>query len=286
MRQFDADIRRFFARRIVRGSIIVALLIAVISIAIPTVRGHAPRRDTSNQQIQVGITPDGYPIYSSSGPPRDTWINVGHDLEGTFKGLSILMIFVGAMLGASFVGAEFYLGSLTSQLLYEPRRRRVHLAKAAAVGAGSAAFAVGLCLAVGALMYAGSELHGVVHGLDAEWMRHRAVNVARVAGTGGAAAVMAYSVTIVTHRTSAAIVAFFVQFPLIAAVSPTARVFGPISRFAPMRGLLAIVVDPRFADNHTAGDIRTNAGAIVFTLAWIVILVVGSGLIFSRAEVR
>lgn len=285
MRQFDSDLRRFFARRIVRGTILVALLVAVISITIPTVRGHAPEK-TFTKQIQVGVTPDGQPIYSTFGPtPRDTRIKVGHDLEDTLKGLSILMIIIGAMLGASFVGADFHLGSLTSQLLYEPRRGRVHVAKAAAVGAGCAAFAVGLCLAVAALMYAGSELHGVVQGLDADWLRHRAVNVGRAAATGGAAAMMAYAITMVTHRTSAAIVAFLVQFPFVAAFSGRSGMFAVISHYAPLQGLLALAVDPRVnggSDNH----VHTNAGAIMFTLAWIVILVGGSGLVFSRAEVR
>jgi hypothetical protein len=285
VKQFDADLRRFCARRIVRGTILIALLIAVISIAIPTVRGHAPA-PTTTKQIQVGITPDGQPIYSTFGPTvRDTRIKVGHDLEDALKGLSILMILIGAMLGASFVGADFHLGSLTSQLLFEPQRWRVHLAKAAAVAVGCAAFAVGLCLAVAVMMYIGSELHGVVQGLDTEWLRHRGINVSRAAAIGAAAAVMAYSITVVTRRTSAAIVAFFVQFPFVAAFDGRSGVFAVIARYAPLQGLLALAVDPR-ASGGSDNPVHTNAGAIMFTLAWIVILVGGSGLSFSRAEVR
>ena len=44
MRQFDADLRRFFARRIVRGTVVVILLVAVVSIGIQQVRGHPARR--------------------------------------------------------------------------------------------------------------------------------------------------------------------------------------------------------------------------------------------------
>jgi hypothetical protein len=69
-------------------------------------------------------------VYSSSGRSGDSRIAVGKSLEGARPGTSVVMVFVGVVLGASFVGAEFHLGSLTSQLLYEPRRWRVHLSKA------------------------------------------------------------------------------------------------------------------------------------------------------------
>ena len=170
---------------------------------------------------------------------------VGRSLEDTCCGIAILLVFVGVVLGASFVGAEFHLGSLTSQLLYEPRRWRVHLAKAATVGIGCAAFAALLCVVVAGLMLAGSELHGVVRGLDSSWWRHRGVESAARSERRRRPAIMAYSVTVVTHRTSAAIVVFLARVSRSSASSQRdVAVFGPIS-IRPVRAASsAIAVDP------------------------------------------
>ena len=67
-----------------------------------------------------------------------------------------------------------------------------------------------------------------------------------------------------------------------------AEVFGPLSRYAPLRGLLSVAVDPR---SHGGSDgvqllTRTSAGGITLTVVWIVVLVSVSGAIFSRSEVR
>src|SRR5258705_5618929 len=119
MNQLAADLRRFFARRIVRGAILLALLIAVIAVTVPTVRGHAARNDSF--QLRVGTTADGQPIYTYAGGSGDTRIAVGQSLADTLQGVSSVMIVMSVVLGASFIGAEFHLGSLTSQLLYKPR---------------------------------------------------------------------------------------------------------------------------------------------------------------------
>ena len=158
----------------------------------------------------------------------------------------------------------------------------MHLAKAVCVAIGCAVVAAVVCVAIAGFMYAGSEIHGVVRGTAGTFWRHRGVDLARAIGAAAAAAVMAYAVTIVAHRTSAAIVAFLAQFPVIHLDQHT-PFFGPIAKYAPFRGLLAIT-----SDVHSSTDIgiRTNAGAIVFTLIWVVILVAASGAVFSRAEVR
>ena len=283
MRQLDADLRRFFARRIVRGTVVVILLVAVVSIGIATVRGHPARGVTSAPVGRVVTTPNGNQvIYNQTVFPNDTRISVGKSLHGTLQAMAVIMMLVGIVLGASFVGADFNVGSLTSQLLYEPRRWRVHLAKAACVAIGCAVVAAVVCIAIAAMMYAGSEIHGVVGRTGGTFWRLRGVDLARAIGAAAAAAVMAYAVTVVADRTSAAIVAFLVQFPIIH-IGEHTPFFGPIARIAPFRGLLAITTD---IHNNTDIGIRTNAGAIVFTLIWVVILLAASGAVFSRAEVR
>src|ERR1700694_2049157 len=104
--------------------------------------------------------------------------------------MASVMLVGGVVLGASFVGADYNVGSLTSQLLFESRRWRVHLAKAVCVGAGCAAVSALVCVAIAGLMYGGSELHGIVRGIDGAWLRQRSVDLVRAMITAAAAGVM------------------------------------------------------------------------------------------------
>ena len=57
-------------------------------------------------------------------------------------GVAATLIGLVMILGATFAGADWASGSMSNQLLFDPRRIRIWLAKAAAVALGSAAIAV------------------------------------------------------------------------------------------------------------------------------------------------
>ena len=77
------------------------------------------------------------------------------------------------------------------------------------------------------------------------------------------------------------------QYPFILIVSPDARApFGPLSKVAPLRALLAVAFDPSHSNSAAVTGIRTTAGGIAVTLLWIVVFVGVSGQRFSRAEIR
>ena len=288
MRQLDAELRRFFARRMVRGTLLVAAFIVVISVGIATGRGHRGHGsyfDPVTGQITqpTGGTSDRAPDYF--GEP-DTRIDVGKSLENVLEGTGVALLFAGFALGASFVGAEFNVGSLTTQLLFEPRRWRLHAAKAAAVAIGVAAFALAVMLLVAGSMYVGSATHGIVEGVDGAFVAHRAGEALRIAAAVAAGAAMSYCVTLVAKRSSAGMVAFFVQYPLLFLLDPVRMPFGLISHYSPLRGLLAVVVDPATATGANERAIHTMAGGVALTVVWAAILVSQSGLVFARAEVR
>src|SRR6266700_4137835 len=117
------------------------------------------------------------------------------------------MVFIAFVIGASFVGAEFGAGSLSTQLVFEPRRVRVVAVKAVAVGIGLAVLAAALLLYIGLLQWAGSSLRGVVAGLDSAWFTARAGDIGRVAGAVGLAGIAAFAITVVARRTVAAVAA-------------------------------------------------------------------------------
>lgn len=304
MTQLAVELRRFSARRIVRGAAVLTVLIMVTVVGVMTVAGHEGRTVELRPPVPVPGTmappvvslPDGTIIeledegsYRDGGYYReeaDTRVKVGEMLPNAIEGVGLAMLFVAFVLGASFVGAEFNVGSLTTQLLFEPRRWRVHGAKAAAVGLGAALLSWATSALLAGTMYAGSSVNGVVEGIDAGWWADRAGDASRIAAVVGLGAVLAYSATLVMKRSSAGIIAFVAQFPLLPVLSPTSEPFGFVSHYAPLRALLAVVADP--AGDHAVFDagIRTMAGGVTLSLAWTAAAVLVAGAVFSRAEVR
>lgn len=304
MRQVDAELRRFFARRIVRGTFVVAAIIIVVVVTIGTAKGHPGSQfsldpatgsvvDTATGRVVANKSPGGIPSQFGGTDDRgriffgesDTRTNIGKDLANVLEGTGVALLFAAFALGASFVGAEFNVGSLTTQLLFEPRRWRVHVAKSVAVAVGAATLALTVMVFVALAMYIGSELNGVVQGLDGAFLAHRTAQALRVAAVVGVGAMLAYSVTLVAKRSSAGMT-FFLQFVLLNLIRPDKMPFGPISHYAPVRGLLAIVVKHTDATGIQERAIHTMAGGVVLTAVWVVVIVGGSGFLFARAEVR
>lgn len=299
MRQLDAELRRFWARRIVRGMFLVAVLIIVVVVTVGTAKGHPGRTFTvdpaTGRQIDGSFTgpPDssqGVPGFDDQGrfvvEQSDTRTNVGKDLRGALQGTGIALLFVGFAIGASFVGAEFNVGSLTTQLLFEPRRARLHAAKAVAVAIGGFTLALVIMALVAFAMYVGSEARGVMRGVDGAFVANRLGEALRISAAVGAGAAMAYCVTLVTKRSSAGMIAFYLQYPLLFILDPAKMPFGVLSHYAPLRGLIAIVVDPARVNGINERTIHTMAGGATLTIVWVVVLIAGSGFWFRRAEVR
>jgi hypothetical protein len=294
MRQLDAEIRRFFARRIVRGTLLVAALIIVAATTIGTVRGSPGGTQMVKPRVFVGpdVPSDDFSrqTYIDDTPIEitkpDTRTNVGKDLKNVLEGTGVAMLFVAFVLGASFIGAEFNVGSLTTQLLFEPRRLRVHVAKAAAVGFGIFVLSLAVSALIALAMFVGSHLGGVVEGVDASFWWARLREALRIAIVVAAGAAMAYAVTIVTKRTSAGIIVFFVQYPLLFLIDPDKKPFGFISRYNPLRALLTVLVNPRQENPLFENGIRTVAGGVVLTLIWLGVTMCLSSVSFARAEVR
>ena len=162
----------------------------------------------------------------------------------------------------------------------------MHAAKLAAVAIGTASLALAVMAILALTMYAGSELHGVVIGVDGTFVAHRASEALRIAAAVGDGRGVAYCVTLVAKRSSAGMIAFFVQYPLLFLLDPAKMPFGVVSHYSPLRGLLAIVIDPanatgaeRAGDPHDGGRRRAHRRLGVVS-------VVVSGLLFARAEVR
>lgn len=303
MRQVRTELRRFLARRMVRGVVLIAAFIIVLSVSIAAGKGHPGHElsydpttgqytDPRTGQVLDNPGPISTQVIGNDGSAKftvgqpDTRINVAKDLANTLQGTSIALLFAAFAVGASFVGAEFNVGSLTTQLLFEPRRWRVHLAKAAAVAIGTFSIALAVMGLVAVSMYVGSVAHGVSSGVDGTFVVDRIGEALRLAAAVAAGAVMTYGVTLVAKRSSAGMILFFLQFPLLNLLDPTKMPFGLVSHYEPLRGLLGVILRHSDDTGVQARAIHTTAGGAVLVAVWIVVIVAGSGSLFARAEVR
>ncbi len=141
--------------------------------------------------------------------PRDP-LSLGTALAPGGLGLPLALLVVGLMVvaGCTFAGADWGSGSLTNQLLFEPRRARVWVAKAAAVTLGCGVVAL---LAVGAFW----TLLGLVAGsrgleVSAQDVTHVVWHVVRTVALAMGAGLGAYALTMVFRHTVATLSLLFV----------------------------------------------------------------------------
>lgn len=126
------------------------------------------------------------------------------------SGLYLAVVLVGLMViaGCTFAGADWASRSVATQLLYETRRTRVWLAKAAAVMAGAAVVAVVVLGGFWAAMAVLADARGVslsdVTTSHIGWHLVRAVVLVAAAALGG------YALTMLFRNTVAALALLFV----------------------------------------------------------------------------
>jgi ABC-2 type transport system permease protein len=129
-------------------------------------------------------------------------LDLRRELDGSGTGIAVVMAGLMMLLGATFVGADWASGSMSNQLLFEPRRLRVYAAKAGAVVLGGLA----LGLLVGAAWWLGlagvARARGlpIADGVDGEVVRQVLRGAVIVAGAGlaGLATTMLFRSTVAT----------------------------------------------------------------------------------------
>ena len=129
-------------------------------------------------------------------------LTIRNELGGTGPGVVTTVAVLLMLAGATFVGADWASGSMSNQLLFEPRRLAVWSAKAAAVGMG--ATVVGLVTQ--ALFWLGIYLVSAQRGLDpppalrddVAWMIARGTFVIALAAVAGFALTMLFRSTVAT----------------------------------------------------------------------------------------
>jgi hypothetical protein len=139
------------------------------------------------------------------------------------SGLAVTVLLAGLLVvvGASFAGADWASGSMSNQLLFEPRRPRVWLGKAGAVFLGSLVFAALVLAAFWLALYIAAELRGIPTGAtvqaDIRWRIARGAVLVACGGLGGFALTMLLRHTV---GTLAALFAYVVAGETLIALLP------------------------------------------------------------------
>jgi hypothetical protein len=157
--------------------------------------------------LVIGVALAGVLTFLNTTPPESLTLS---SLTDVFSGTGALLVILGLGLGASFVGAEWSMGSMATLLTWEPRRLRVALVKASAGALLVFAIAclfqalLGLVLLPTVVTTAGAE------GADQDWFLSAGGVILRAACVAALTQVIGFSMASLARNTAAAVVAGFV----------------------------------------------------------------------------
>lgn len=215
------EAHRFASRRVTRGLAALVVLGFLVAGPMVFVKSHrdlaraaaAARVDAQRAyeecikyESQKGAEPCGAPgAYDASVDPRFHLT----DLLGVSEGVSGLLIVLGLVAGASFVGADWHHRVITTTLTWEPRRGRVVVAKAAAAAVVTALAVVALLALLAVVLTPAAVWRGTTAGADAAWFGDLAGTIVRGAAAAGAGAAIGSALAMIGRATAAAIGVLF-----------------------------------------------------------------------------
>jgi ABC-2 type transport system permease protein len=312
LRLWWVETRRFWARRAIVLGLLAALLLALIVNVVQVARSTADI-SYSRQQVPAEVvqgcrqgTYQGLPIvpdnchvsFGQAGPPVtssttqfvDAYVIVGTDrrirvaqtFPGTVRGVGIALTLLIAFLAATFVAADFGT-SIGTQLLFEPRRRRMYVTKTLAVACNCFVVAVIVLVWCGLLQYAGASLRGITTGVDGTWLLHRAGDIGRASAASALMAVLAFAIGVVTRKTAAAIGTLF---GLLIALQFLRHTFRTAGRITPVNAIWALADGEPARHSEAFLGLHTAAGAAAIAVAWAVAVTIAGALWFQGREIR
>jgi hypothetical protein len=238
MRLLAVELNRFRSRRAIGFLVLAAVLVAVVLVGATAWNSRplteADRTDAAAQadlegqrsELQAEVQacradPEGYlgpdataddcpsaliPSASSYYPRHA--LDLGSSLKNEGIGLALIVVGLIVIAASTFAGADWSSGSMTNQLVFEPRRTRVWLAKAAAVTIGSGLVAVvvlsGFWLALGAF----AEARGI--SVSSSDVSEVVWHIARAVALSMGAALGAFALTMLFRHTVATLALLFV----------------------------------------------------------------------------
>lgn len=137
------------------------------------------------------------------------------DIEVAFQGISAPLTILGIALAASFMGAEWNAGTMTTLLTWEPRRTRVYVAKLVAAAIFTFLSAMLLQIVLGLALLPAALAHGSSAGADIHWFWSASASAARGAIVAVLGAAIGLGIASLARNTTAAVLtSFFYLFVL------------------------------------------------------------------------
>jgi ABC-type transport system involved in multi-copper enzyme maturation permease subunit len=218
-----AELRRFVSRDVVRMFAVAVLIAIAIGAVITAVNSRVrpvgePYRVELERCLAGGYVPeeDLPPRFATleefcADAVRPEYFGTGDDrfrlqsLPDVLQNSAFLVVIGGLLLGASFVGAEWHAGTMTTLLTWEPRRLRVLAAKAA-VAAVSVFVLMSVLLAVlaGALALVAAT-RGVTSGVGDDLWRSVAGTALRISACAAGGSLVGFGIAMLARSTAAAI---------------------------------------------------------------------------------
>jgi ABC-2 type transport system permease protein len=305
-RLLAAELRRIFARRLVRLTAALALIGTLLGGAAAfawsgslSEAGYQQRVLEAKARVETqharteaclqahGVDPsDEIPneIAEQCFPSKD----VGHvddprfhrtRLRSILQGVTGSLAVVGWALGASLVGAEFASRSMTTMLTWDPRRWRVFAAKTVAVLAAMSVFALVVLVLVAVAMWPALAAHGAPLRPGDPTLWSLAGTIGRGVALTTVAAGMGFALATIGRNTAAALGAGFAYVIVLENI-----VGNSLAEWR--RWLLLGNVIVFISGNDSSGDVpgRSVVGAGVFLAAVALSLLVVAGGTFRRRD--
>jgi ABC-2 type transport system permease protein len=168
------------------------------------------RRDWSRRAVHLfgllalaGIALAGVLVFINSGKLGSSFNVVA--IRDVFKGVSAPLTILGIALAASFMGAEWNAGTMTTLLTWEPRRGRVFLAKLVAAAVFTFISAILLQAVLGLALLPSALAHGSAAGANAHWLWSTVAVATRGAIVAVLGAAIGLGVASLARNTTAAV---------------------------------------------------------------------------------
>ena len=231
-RLLGSELERFFARRMARTLLVIAIGIGVLVGTITflvTDKHSAPDQNEFERCLEMTSNYEGdwedtcrmgddrFHIIWLLGESTEDWSETRpapepnrtepfRGLEGILPAIGgILAILTGGLIGASFFGAEYRFGTIEQVLLWEPRRNRVLLAKYLTTFIGSALVATIGSLAISFSLWPTALAIGTTQGVDARFWIDLLSTAGRIGIAAGLLSIISGTVAIFTRHTAGAV---------------------------------------------------------------------------------
>jgi ABC-2 type transport system permease protein len=231
----------------------------------------------------AGIALAAVLVFINSAKPGNGFNVV--DIRNVFQGVSAPLTILGIALAASFMGAEWSAGTMTTLLTWEPRRVRIFVAKLVAAAIFTFVSAILLQIVLGLALLPSALAHGSAAGANAHWFWSAAGTATRGAIVAVLGAAIGLAIASMARNTTAAVLgAFFYLFVLENLIQGLKPLWSGWL-FSENAGIF--ILGPKAANNSGNGVIvgHSSLQALLVMCTYAAIITVAAVALFLRRDV-